>query len=291
MVMSISSIQLDAFFEVAKLLNFSKAAAALGVTQSALSQRVKNLELDLGVTLFIRETGAIRLTDSGEKLLRYCLVRTSIEGDVLSEIQSAYDDKKDDGLTGVIRIASYSSVLRSIIIPALAPFLRGNPNVQCEFIKGEMGKLAEMLKTGEADFIILDHALSKTGIAQDKLGNEEYIVIESSKYTSRTGIYLDHNPEDTVTESFFQKQAKGTPKGFRRSFMGDIYGILDGVEQGLGRAIVSKHLIKKNKNIKKVSGFSKYSLEVTLHHYERPYYPRLLKEVHKQILAETKKLL
>lgn len=289
--MSISSIQLDAFYEVAKLLNFSKAGLSLGVTQSALSQRVKNLELDLGVTLFIRETGSIRLTESGEKLLRYCLVRTSIEEDVLIEIQSAYEVVDKDGYTGVIRIAAYSSILRSVLIPALAPFLRKNPNVQCEFIKAEMGMLENMLKTGEADFIILDHALTKSGVVEDQLGIEEYIVVESKKYPGRSNIYLDHNPEDSVTESFFLSQSKGVPKGFRRNFMGDIYGIIDGVEQGLGRAIVSKHLAIKNTNIKKVSGFTKYSLKVTLHHYERPYYPELFKEIRLQILNQTKNTL
>jgi DNA-binding transcriptional LysR family regulator len=289
--MSISSIQLDAFYEVAKFLNFSKAGLSLGLTQSALSQRVKNLELDLGVTLFVRETGAIRLTDSGEKLLRYCLIRTSIEEDVLFEIQSAYETKEKTTYAGVIRIAAYSSILRSILIPALAPFLRENPNVQCEFIKAEMGKLEKMLKTGEADFIILDHALSKNGVVEDKLGHEEYIVVESLNYPGSNNIYLDHNPEDTVTESFFRSQTKGLPKGFRRSFMGDVYGIIDGVEQGLGRAIVSKHLAIMNKKIKKVNGFSKYTMEVTLHHYDRPYYPRLVKEIRSQILIHGTNIL
>ncbi len=286
--MSISSIQLDAFHEVAKLLNFSKAAKSLCVTQSALSQRVKNLELDLGVTLFIRESSSIKLTESGEKLLRYCLVRSSIEGDLLEEIQSDYQNGLDNQYSGIIRVAAYSSVLRSVIIPSLSEFLLDNPKVQCEFIKGEMGELTEMLKSGEADIIILDHALEKSGVVQETIGFEEYVVIENSRRTERSNVYLDNNPDDNATEAFFQSQVK-KPKHYRRTFMGDIYGILDGVKAGLGRAIISKHLVPKTTNIKRIKGYSKYVMNVTMHYFDQPYYPNLFKEVKSQILLNSKK--
>lgn len=286
--MSISSIQLDAFHEVAKLLNFSKAAKSLGVTQSALSQRVKNLELDLGVTVFIRESSSIRLTESGEKLLRYCLVRSSVEGDLLGEIQSDYQSGSDNQYSGIIRVAAYSSVLRSVIIPSLTPFLIDNPKVQCEFIKGEMSELTEMLKSGEADLIILDHALEKSGIAEEAIGFEEYVVIENSKRTERSNVYLDNNPDDNATEAFFNSQTK-KPKNYRRTFMGDVYGILDGVESGLGRAVISKHLVPKAANIKKMKGYNKYVMDVTMHYFDQPYYPSLFKEVKSQILLNSKK--
>ncbi|MDB9786665.1 LysR family transcriptional regulator [Bacteriovoracaceae bacterium] len=288
MGMSISSIQLDAFHEVAKQLNFSKAAKMLGVTQSALSQRIKNLELDLGVTVFIRERSFIKLTESGEKLLRYCLVRSSIEGDLLGEIQSDYRSGADKQYSGIIRVAAYSSILRSVIIPSLNPFLIDNPNVQCEFIKGEMNELIEMLKSGEADLIILDHALGKSKIVEEEIGFEEYVVIENSKRNERSNVYLDNNPDDNATEAFFSSQAK-KPEYYRRTFMGDVYGILDGVEAGLGRAVMSKHLVPKTTNIKRIKGYSKYVMNVTMHYFDQPYYPSLFNEVKMQILDNSKK--
>jgi DNA-binding transcriptional LysR family regulator len=63
MAMGLQTAQLEAFEEVAKLRNFSKAAKALHITQSALSQRIINLESELEVALFIRDPSGLRLTD------------------------------------------------------------------------------------------------------------------------------------------------------------------------------------------------------------------------------------
>src|SRR4051812_16084592 len=123
--MKLSSLQLEAFFETAKLGSFSRAAAHLGITQSALSQRVANLEGELQVTLLIRDPGGPILTGAGERLLRYCQVNNSLEQEILGQL-------KAEGFSGVVRIAAFSSVLRSVIIPSLAPFLRAHRGVQCE---------------------------------------------------------------------------------------------------------------------------------------------------------------
>ena len=63
--MSLSSLYLDAFVGVAKAESFSGAAKGLHITQSALSQRIKNLEDELGLTLFLRMTSGVRLTEQG----------------------------------------------------------------------------------------------------------------------------------------------------------------------------------------------------------------------------------
>ena len=67
--MSLPSNRLDAFVAVARTQHFSRAAEGLFITQSALSQRVKQLEDFLGVTLFIRDREGARLTEKGERLL------------------------------------------------------------------------------------------------------------------------------------------------------------------------------------------------------------------------------
>lgn len=68
--------------------------------------------------------------------------------------------------------------------------------------------------------------------------------------------------------------------------MGDIYGIIDGVELGLGRAVVSKHLLKGRK-LKIVPGYKKHIQPVILHYYDRPYFSNLFKEILSQISTLT----
>jgi DNA-binding transcriptional LysR family regulator len=277
--MKITSHQLSAFFETAKLRSFSKAANALGVTQSALSQRIANLEDDLEVTLFIRDPAGPILTTAGELLLRHCQVTDSLEQEVLGQLKSSTKQ-----FSGAIRIAGFSSVLRSVIIPALAPFLRAHGQVHCEFRSFEVAELHKVLKTAEADLVILDYHLKKSDIVEHVLGREEYVVIESSKFSTPPDLYLDHGPHDNATESFFNEQV-GAPKTYRRSFMGDVYGIINGVELGLGRAVMSKHLLKGNSRVKMVRGYKRYFRNVTLNYFEQPYYSRL----HKEVVAQLEK--
>lgn len=269
--MKLSNLGLMAFHQCALNLNVTEAAGKLGITQSALSQRLAALEAELEVTLFIRDPKGLILTSEGEKLLRFTQSSEGLENELLSELRGGKE------LGGAVRIAGFSSVMRSLIIPSLGSFLRNNPKVHVDFQSYEMIELPKVLVTGRADFIVLDYELNKKGIHQEHLGFEEYVVIESAKYKSPQDVYLDHGHHDNATESYFQFQGMNVP--YRRSFMGDVYGIIDGVESGLGRAVMSKHLVLNNKKIKILKGFKSYKRPVTLHYYERPFYPKLFEMV------------
>ena len=84
------------------------------------------------------------------------------------------------------------------------------------------------------------------------------------------------------------KEASSTAKhryfGPYTSFK-EINAILDGVEEGLGRAVMAKHLISSKKNIRIVGGFKKVEKEIVLHYFKRPYYPKIYKEISKILKA------
>ena len=61
--------QLQSFARVAQLKSFSEAARTLYITQSTLSQQIRQLEGEIGVPLFVRTTHSVELTDYGEELL------------------------------------------------------------------------------------------------------------------------------------------------------------------------------------------------------------------------------
>jgi len=283
--MDLSSLQLKAFFETARLGSFSKAAEALHITQSALSQRVSNFEKDLEITLIIRDPSGPVLTEAGELLFRYCQQNAALEKEVLGQLVLGKDQ-----LAGVIRIAGFSSVLRSVIIPSLAQFLRSHTHVQCEFQSCEVKDLAEVLRTARAELVVMDYRLCKSGVVEVVLGQEEYVVIESAKLANCKDVYLDHGPHDNATESFFKFQSQ-KPMAFRRTFMGDVYGILNGVEMGLGKAVMSKHLLKGNNKIKIKKSHRRYFRDVTLHYYEQPYYSKLQLAIVQELKLNTPKFL
>jgi len=271
--MKISNTGLMAFLATASSLNITAAAKNLGITQSALSQRIALLEQDLEVTLFIREPRGLKLTERGEKLLHFALLNQKIEDEFLLELNGTTNE-----LAGTIRIAAYSSILRSVIIPAIAPFIRNHPRVQISFRSYEVSELPDILNTAKADIIFTDYIWEKSGIINFKCGIEEYVVIQSAKLPSILDNFLDHDSSDNLTEDFFRHQLK-TPKKLNRSYMGDVYGIIDGVEKGLGKAVVSKHLIRNNKAIEIKDGFKKYTRPVVMNYFDQPFYSKLMKNV------------
>jgi DNA-binding transcriptional LysR family regulator len=267
--MSLSSLQLDAFFETAKTLHFSKAAKNIGLTQSALSQRIAALEENLGAALFVRQSSGIRLTEPGEKLLRYCKIARELEQEIISPLRQGLTSK----LTGVLRIAGFSTVLRSKVLPRLSPTLLQNPGIQIEILNREMRDLPLLLRSGNVDFIFTDAVIRKEGVVSHLFTEEEYVLIES-KSKNMCEIYLDHDLEDQTTFQFLKFNRIPT-QNIRRSFLDEIYSIIDAVELGLGKAVVPKHLIEGNKKLKIITGLKPLKISVYFHHLEQPYYSKL----------------
>jgi DNA-binding transcriptional LysR family regulator len=269
--MGLSSLQLDAFFAAARALNFSQAAQDLGITQSALSQRIKALEEDLDLTVFARLPRGVQLTEAGERLLRYCQARSSMELELLDQLTGK---SADGGLGGVLRIGGYSSIVRSVLMPALGPLLRDNPKTQFHFQNAELRELPEMLLTGSVDFIVTDAPIHRADVETVELGQEEYVMCEGAQFPSTGERYLDHEPSDTTTNRFLASQGRTFPE-YRRSYMDEIYALIDGVACGLGKAIVSRHLIVHDARIRIVPGHRSMFVPVLLHHHKQPFYTAL----------------
>ncbi len=284
--MSLPSNYLDAFQEIAKSGGFSQATKVLNISQSALSQRIKKLEEEIGLTLFVRTPTGVLLTEQGERLLRYCQTRDSLEEELVQELNASnfFD------VAGTLRIGSYSSIFRSVVLPALSPMLKKYPNILCEFTCADMKDLPRKLQRAEVDFIITDQKLDQANLESEVLGQEKFVVIEGKNTANRNDIFLDNDSNDRMTASFFKSQKKKLPK-YRRSYFDDCYGIIDGVKAGLGKAIISEHLVCDDKSLQIAAGYKPFQLDVILHYYKQPFYSRLHQTVVHALKSKSKKYL
>lgn len=118
-----------AFIAVAREQSFTKAAAQLGVSQSALSYTVRTLEGRLGMRLLTRTTRSVALTEAGERLLQSIGPRfDEIEASI-----AAISDLRDKP-AGTVRITTVEHAAETIIWPALRAVLPHFPDVTIEII-------------------------------------------------------------------------------------------------------------------------------------------------------------
>src|SRR6185436_800796 len=143
--MTLPAHQLDAFHAVAETGGFSRAAKRLGVTQPALSQRIQQLEAELKRRLFIRSPTGVTVTDAGARLLRYCEAKRALETEVLDDLAVEAPNESSTALSGTVRIAGFSSIARSCVLPAIAPLFRANPRLIIDFAVRETNELEAIL--------------------------------------------------------------------------------------------------------------------------------------------------
>ncbi|MGJ7914466.1 LysR family transcriptional regulator [Massilia sp. LXY-6] len=115
------------FLAVARERSFTRAAAKLGMTQSALSHIIRALEERLGVRLLTRTTRSVSPTDAGERLLQNV-------GPRLEEIEAEIAAVSDlgDKPAGTIRITAIDHVVDDVLWPRIAPLLPQYPDLQVE---------------------------------------------------------------------------------------------------------------------------------------------------------------
>ncbi len=120
---------LVAFLAVARERNFTRAAAKLGVSQSALSQTIRGLEARLGLRLLARTTRSVAPTDAGERL-------TLSVGPRLDEIEAELASLSvlREKPAGTIRINADEHSATEVLWPALARFLPDYPDIRVEIV-------------------------------------------------------------------------------------------------------------------------------------------------------------
>jgi DNA-binding transcriptional LysR family regulator len=118
-----------AFLAVAREHSFTRAAAQLGVSQSALSHAIRGLEARLGVRLLARTTRSVATTEAGERLLHSIGPRFD---EIESELRSLSELRERPA--GTIRITAGEHAAESILWPALATLLPDYPDIKVELI-------------------------------------------------------------------------------------------------------------------------------------------------------------
>ena len=135
-----------AFVEVVKLGSLTKAAAALGSTQSRISHILADLETAFGFPLMERGRGGIRLTEAGERLLP--VMEQILEGE--ARLQALAESIRE-GRNGNVRIGTFSSVAVRWLPGMIQSFQQKYPGIQLQMLSGDYSDIDQWLKNGQVD--------------------------------------------------------------------------------------------------------------------------------------------
>jgi DNA-binding transcriptional LysR family regulator len=173
--------QLDdllAFATIARARSFTRAAAELNVSPSALSHTLRGLETRLGVRLLARTTRSVAPTPAGERLL------ASVES-AIQEVEAglgAMGQWRGDP-AGAIRITTSQFAARHVLAPALPAFLRENPRITVEICVE--GRLADLVRDGFDAGIRWGENVDQDMVAVRISPNTRLIVVGAPAYFER----------------------------------------------------------------------------------------------------------
>ncbi|HID3974943.1 TPA: LysR family transcriptional regulator [Enterobacter cloacae] len=171
---------LPVFIAVAEEHSFSKAAARLGVTRSAVSQGIRRLEDAFGTMLVMRTTRSVNLTEAGERLHKSLSLP-------VAGIEAAFDDMASDDMPrGLLRIAVTSIAEEFLSGPLIASFAAANPAVTLDIVVTD--EEFDIVATGYDAGVRLGEVIEKDMIAIPLTGKQREMVVASPSYLAANGI-------------------------------------------------------------------------------------------------------
>lgn len=167
------------FYHAARSESFSQAARQLFITQSAISQGIKNLETRLGVRLFFRHGRSAQLTPEGQLLFShicqaYNFIKTAEQK--VSEFQT-FD-------SGEVRIGASDTVCKYYLLPYLRQFTENFPKITIRVVNRTSPQILENLRQGSIDFGIVTFPVEAKGVRWRELTAVQDIWVAAPKFAA-----------------------------------------------------------------------------------------------------------
>jgi DNA-binding transcriptional LysR family regulator len=161
---NVSLHQLKVFVMLARHRSFTRAADASGVTQSAVSRSIRELEEEISLRLFDRTTRQVALTAAGENLL------TRV-APLVDEIEAALrdNDGKHECERGVVQIASVASASASFVVRTLAACRVASPDMSVVLRDRVQASVLQLVVAGEADLGVVIDPTNLDGLVAEPL--------------------------------------------------------------------------------------------------------------------------
>jgi DNA-binding transcriptional LysR family regulator len=180
---------LNAFIAVARRRSFAGAARDLGVSTSALSQSVRQLEGRLGITLLTRTSRSVALTDAGQRLLAHSGPAVDQALESLKAVTA-----RPGEVTGRVRLTVPTMAVPLIVARVLPPFVERHPGVEVE-VQAE-NRLVDVVAEGVDAGIRLSEVIERDMVQVRLTAPGRFVVAGAPSYLARRGV--PQKPQDLL---------------------------------------------------------------------------------------------
>ena len=210
--------RVETFIQVCKYMNYTKAAKALHITQPAVSQHIRYMEQEYGVTLFQFQGKKMMLTEEGERLLN---AATTLKHDDLALKRMFKEEQKHTLTFGVtLTIGEY------VIGKYLASYMKDYPDTDIRITIANTEELLEKVDDGEIDFALVEGFFDKSKYDFQTFRKERYIGV-CAPYHSLAG-KKNLKWEELLEETLISREhGSGTREILERRLSESGYGIRD----------------------------------------------------------------
>lgn len=234
--------------KIIELGNFTKAAQALGYTQSSISQMIASLENELSMKLLRRSRTGVRLTPEGMELYPF-IERTILQYRAMQEKANEIKGLE----TGILRVGTISSITCHWMPMLIREFQKLYPNVRFLFHQGDYSSIQEWIKTGAVDFgFVTPPAATELETIPIKEGEMLAILPVSHPLAAQSSIRLQDiadEPFILLEEGHYSEpvnafHAAGLEPNIKYTVHDD-YAIMTMVEAGLGVSILAELMLRR----------------------------------------------
>lgn len=166
---------LKTFITLSKLKNFTQTAEQHFIVQSTVTNRINELEKDLGKKLFFRNKKNVSLTEEGEHLLSYAKRIVELEESAIKELSNLH------AFTDTLRIGTVNTVYDSYLYPYISNFMKDNSDIAVKVIINHSTTLIRMLQDKILDIIFTYISLNKSNYYCTPFMKDKLILVTSSK--------------------------------------------------------------------------------------------------------------
>ncbi len=139
---------LRCFWAMARVGSLTRAGIELGVSESAVSQRIKALEAHLKVKLYESPGGKVRLTSAGQRLMEMAI-------GLFDQVEQFQQELSGQEVTGELQLATQEPTLRYVLPPAVQRFTNEYPQVRLRILSQRVGETVDLVRQGQVDVGII----------------------------------------------------------------------------------------------------------------------------------------